>query len=177
MLLILVGYLLVCLDVLMQVGESGMILEMPPDFIGYLLMAVGASKLRDESRFFMKARGFGYMAAGVSGFLFCLRMLSLSYTPMSVLISLEVAELVLMAVNIYLLISALRELEQEKKLQLHGKVLRWLWIALLVVLAAAYIGQIFPVVSSITSLAMDLLSLTIFVFLYLAYQKLQEHNA
>ena len=174
MLLILIGYLFISLDALMSLGEGGMLLELPPDFLGYLLMSIGAGKLQEESRFFQKGKGFGYMAAGVSGFLFLLRLLSLSYAPMSVLISLEVAELVLMAVNVYLLISGLRELEQTKQLKLHGKTMWWLWIGLIVVMAVAYPGQMFPVIANITSLAMDLLCLILFVFFYMAHQALQE---
>ena len=90
MTLILVGFLFVALDILMKVGTAGMVLELPPDFIGYLLIGMGATALRQENSNFDKARSFGWVAAGFSGFLFLLRMLSLSYAPTSVVVILEI---------------------------------------------------------------------------------------
>ncbi len=172
MLLILIGFLLIALDVL--VGIGGLVWELPPDFLGYLLIAFGAGHLRNENPPFDKARSFGFLSAGVSAFLFLLRLLSLAYATPSILITMEVAELVLMVIVVRLLIAGLGEMEKQTGLSLQSKILKYLWIGLIVAVVAAYLGQIFPTVSSITSLVMDVVSLGIFVFFYFAYQTLRE---
>ena len=172
MLLILIGYLFIALDAL--VGFAGMVWELPPDFVGYLLIAFGAGKLRDDNPPFAKARSFGFLSAGISGFLFLLRLLSLAYATPSILITMEVAELVLMVLVIRLLIAGLDEKAKQTGLSFQTKIMKYLWIALIVVLVLAYLGQIFPVVNSFSTLAVDLVSLGIFVFFYFAYQTIRE---
>ncbi len=173
MILILVGFLFVALDVLLNLGNS-MILELPPDFLGYLLLGMGAARLKMDSRYMDKARSFAWVAAGFSGFLFLLRLLSLSYAPVSVVILLELAELALMVIVVYLLMSYIREKEKITQLPLYSKVLWWLWIALMGVLALNYAGQLIPLLGSITSLVSDILCLAIFLLLWNALQLCKE---
>ena len=172
MLLILIGYLLIALDVL--VGIGGLVWELPPDFLGYLLIAIGAGKLALENPGFALAKSFSFVAAGVSGFLFMLRLLSLSYAATSILIIMEVAELVFMIIIVRLLISGLGKMEKQTGLSLQYKVLKYLWIGLIVAIVAAYLGQIFPTVNGITSLVLDVVSLGMFAFFYFAYQTIKE---
>ena len=172
MFLILIGYLIIALDVL--VGIGGMVWELPPDFLGYLLIAIGAGKLAAENTPFAKTKSFGFVAAGVSGFLFLLRLLSLAYAATSILITMEVAELILMIIVVRLIIAGLRELENKTGLSLQSNILKYIWIALILALVAAYLGQIATTVSGITSLILDLVSLGFFVFLFFAYQTYRE---
>ena len=106
--LILIGFLFIALDVLLNLGNS-MVLELPPDFLGYLLIGMGAARLQMDSRNMDKLKSFGWVSAAVSGFLFLLRLLSLSYAPVSVVIILELAELALMVIVVYLLMSYVKE--------------------------------------------------------------------
>ena len=156
------------------VGIGGLVWELPPDFLGYLLIAIGAGSLRRENPGFTKARSFGFMAAGVSGFLFLLRLLSLAYATPSILITMEVAELVLMIIVVRLLLAGLGEKEKQTGLSLQYNVLKYLWIGQIVAIVAAYLSQIFPTVNGITSLILDIVSLALFVFFYFAYQTLRE---
>ena len=172
MFLLLIGYLIIALDALVRIG--GLVWELPPDFIGYLLIAIGAGKLARENPPFSVAKSFSIVAAGVSGFLFLLRLLSLAYAAASLLIILEIAELVLMVIVVRLIISGLRELENQTGLSLQSNILKYIWIALIVVLAASYLGQIFTTVSGITSLVADLVSIGFFVILFFAYQTYRE---
>ena len=174
MMLILVGFLCIALDVLLKVGNTAMVLELPPDVLGYLLIGMGATRFRMDSRNMDKLRSFGWVSAAVSGFLFMLRLLSLSYAPVSVVIILELAELALMVIVVYLLMSYVKEKEQITQLPLYSKVLWWLWIALMAVLALNYVGQLIPLLGSITSLVSDLLCLAVFLLLWNAFQLLKE---
>lgn len=173
MIIVLIGYLFMALDVLASFGSGGVI-ELPPDFVGYLLIAFGMSRMKDQSRFFTKAISFGVVGAILAGFVFFVRLLSLSYTASTAVILLEVAEIVMMMIVLYLVIRGLRDVEAERGLQMYGNVMKWLWVAMFVILAASYAVQIFDVWSQIATLATDLISLAIFLFLYNGFQTIKE---
>lgn len=173
MIIILIGYLFMALDVLAGFGTNGVI-EIPPDFVGYLLIAFGVSKMKEQSRFFMKGISFGVVGAILAGFLFFVRLLSLSYTASTAVILLEVAELIMMMIIFYLVIRGLRDVEAEKCLTLYGNVMKWLWVGMFVILVASYAVQLFDIWSQIATVVTDLISLALFLFLYNAFQTIKE---
>lgn len=175
MIFILIGFLFVALDMLMTVAGN-MLLELPPDFLGYLLIGIGARQWRKEEKAFEVTATFSWVGAGVSGFLFLLRLLSNNIAPTSMMVILELAESVLMAVVIFLLITAMRNRERDLELNLYTMVMRWLWIAMITALAVSYIGQLVDLLGSIASLVCDLVMLAIFLLLWNGLQLLKEEK-
>lgn len=173
--LALFGFLFLALDVGLQITES-MMLELPPDFLGYLMIAFGMRQFREDSKHFANASTFGWMGAGVAGFLFCMKTLSLNEGTTSLWIILELAELVLTILVTYLMIGGIRDQEQEMGLHLSGTIMKWVLVAYGVLLMASYLLQIFVTVGSIVALAADVAAVALFVMFFNAFGSLQDFD-
>lgn len=174
MLLVIVGLALILLDIAIAPENTGMVIELLPDFIGYALVLIG---IRREVRYggvFQKAMIVSLCGAVAGAVLYAMKALGFGLSAAMTILLLEVFELLLMVVLLFLIVRAFRELEQDLQLQLKAKPLLYLWLCYTLSVAAAYIAQLTVSVGGIASLVSDLLAIAMLYLLYTNYLTLQE---
>lgn len=171
----LIGFLFIAFDVGVTLAGN-MKLEVPPDFLGYLLILIGMHRCREESRHFANARSFSWVGLILSGLWFGIKLTGIKNMPFSVPVIIELAELVVSIIVIYLLVAAIREQEELMQLRLGGKALKWVWIGYSVLLVLSYVLQLFGIVGIVVMMVSDLMAVPLFFMLFNAFGTLQDFD-
>lgn len=171
----LIGFLFIAFDVGLRLTES-VNLEVPPDFLGYLLILIGMHKCREESRHFANARSFSWVGLILSGLWFGIKLTGIKNMPFSVPVIMELAELAVSIIVVYLMVAAIREQEELMQLRLGGKILKWVWIGYSALLVLSYVLQLFGWIGSVFALIADLTAVALFFMLFNAFGSMQDFD-
>lgn len=174
MLLIIIGLALIMLDIAIAPGNAGVVIELLPDFIGYGLVLFGIRREKEHAAVFHKAMLLSLCGAVAGAVLYGMKALGFASSAAMTILLLEVFELILMVILVFMITRAFRELGQDLQLDMKGKPLLCLWICHTVTLALSYIFQTEVAIYSLASLLSDILAVVILYLLYMNYQNLKE---
>lgn len=174
MLLIIIGLALIMLDIAIAPGSAGAVIELLPDFIGYGLVLFGIRREKEHAFVFHKAMLISLCGAVASAVLYVMKALGLSLGAAMTVLLLEIFELILMIILLFMIVRAFRELEQDLQLPLKAKALLCLWICHTLSVAVSYIFQTEAAIYSLASLLADVLAVVMLYLLYTNYQSLKE---
>ena len=171
---LLLGLVFVMLDMELT-SPSGMVIGLLPSAVGYILVLLGMKEMRLFSHIFTKGTGLALGAAVASGSMYVSDLMGSAANISMTSLLVGLAELVLRTLVIYFITKSLRDMEKEYDLELRGKTLHWVWLAMTVVTAISYGCFWIPVVSGIAGLASGLLSVCYLVLFYLAKCSYDEY--
>lgn len=174
MLLIIIGLALVMLDIAIAPGGAVGVLELLPDFIGYGLVLFGIRREKEHGIVFRKAMLISLCAAVVSAILYGMKALNMMVSAAMTILLLEIFELILMIVLVFMVVRAFRELEQDLQKDLKGKPLLFLSIGYTATVVVAYASQMVTEIARLVLPLMDILAMVILYLLYTNYQSLKE---
>ena len=171
---LLLGLVFATLD-LDLTSETGTVIGLLPDAIGYILILIGMKEMRLFSYIFSKGTGLALGAAMASASMYIFNLFGGSNSLSLSALLIELAEMVLRSLIIYFITKGLRDMEQEIGLELRGKTLHWVWLGITVITAVSYISAWIPLVSGIAALASGLLSICYLALFYLAKCNFDEY--
>ena len=173
MLLIIIGLALILLDIAIAPTETVMIIELLPDFIGYGLVLLGIRREKEYAMVFQKAMLICLCGAVSGAVLYGMKALGFAVSSAMTILLLEVFELILMVILVFMITRAFKELEQDLQQDLKGKPLFYLWLCHAVTAVVSYIFQTKVAIYSLASLLTDILAVVILYLMYTNYQKLK----
>ena len=141
------GMLLVFLDV--NIGIDRYILDVLPDFVGYLLMTRGLKALYRQSGSFSKALPLAQGMIVFSGVLYVMDLLAVTIYDRFVSFCLGLAGLVCSLVLSHWIVSGVGDLERNRGWDLEGEKLRSMWLYAAVIQSIAYLCGWIPLVGQI----------------------------
>lgn len=171
---LLLGLVFVTLD-LDLTSESGMVIGLLPDAIGYILMLLGMKEMRLFSHVFSKGTAWALGAIVASGSMYVFRLMGGAGSINMTTLLMELAELILRSLVVFFVTKGVRDMEEEINVEMRGKILHWLWLGMTVITTVAYLCVWIPVVSSIAALASGLLAICYLVLFYLAKCSFDEY--
>ena len=171
---LLLGLVFVMLD-LDLTSQSGMVIGLLPDAVGYILVLMGMKEMRLFSHIFTKGTGLTLGAVVASGSIYVFHLMGGAGTISMTALLMGLAELILRTLIIYFITKGLRDMEQEYDMELRGKTLHWVWLAMTVITAVSYISAWIPLVSGIAGIASGLLSICYLALFYLAKCSFDEY--
>ena len=174
MLLIIIGLALILLDIAIAPSETVMIIELLPDFIGYGLVLLGIRREKEYAMVFHKAMLISLCGTVAGAVLYGMKALGFAGSAAMTILLLEVFELILMVILVFMITRSFKELGQDLQLDMKGKPLFYLWLCHAVAIIASYIFQTEVAIYSLASLLSDVLAMVILFLLYTNYQKLRE---
>ncbi len=174
MLWIITGLVLILLDIAIAPGDTGAMIELLPDFIGYGLVLFGIRREKEHAAVFHKAMLISLCGAVASAILYGLKALGFGTTAVMTVLLMEIFELVLMVVLLFMITRAFRELEQDLQQNMKGKPLFYLWLCHTVAVVLSYAFQTEAAIYSLASLLSDILAVAIIYLMYTNYQSLKE---
>ena len=173
MLWIITGLVLILLDIAIAPGDTGVMLELLPDFIGYGLVLLGIRREKEYAMVFHKAMLISLCGTVVGAVLYGMKALGFATSAAMTILLLEVFELILMVVLVFMIIRSFKELGQDLQLDMKGKPLFYLWLCHTVTITLSYIFQIDAAIYPMASFLSDILAMVILYLLYTNYKKLK----
>ena len=161
---LLLGMLFVYLDLNLDLG--GHILDVLPDFVGYLLMARGLSGLRRESGSFARALPVTQAMTACSGVLYVLEFVAGTVQDRFVNYCLGLAAVATGLLIGFWLVSGIRDLERTRGVDLEGEKLRSLWMYSAVVQCIASLCGWLPLVGSVCAMGAFVMNLCFLAAFY-----------
>lgn len=174
MLLIIIGLALILLDIALAPADTAMVIELLPDFIGYGLVLFGIRREKEYAGVFHKAMLIALCGAVASAILFGLKTLGFGGTAIMTVLLMEIFELILMVVLLFMITRAFRDLEQDLQRDMKGKPLFYLWLCHTLTVVLSYAFQTEVAIYSLASLLADVLAVVILYLLFTNYQSLKE---
>lgn len=171
---LLLGLVFATLD-LDLTSETGTIIGLLPDAIGYILIIAGMREMRIFSNVFLKGVGVALGAALASGAMYVWNLFGGSDSLSITVLLVELAELILRSFVVFFVTKGVRDMEEEINVEMRGKIMHWLWLGMTVITAVAYLCVWIPVVSGIAALASGLLAIGYLVLFYLAKCSFDEY--
>lgn len=141
------GMLFVFLDV--NVGIQDHILDVLPDFVGYLIMQRGLFNLSDESRYFEKARPVAMGMTVYSVVLYVMDIMATTIHDRFVSFCLGLAAMVCSLLIGFWIVSGVRDMERSRNWNLEGEKLHSLWLYAAVIQCIAYLCGWIPLVGQV----------------------------
>jgi len=141
--LIIWGLVCVFLDVNLPVGP--VTIDIIPDFLGFILIAVGMHAYASQSEYYRKIRPFVWGAAAVSAAVYIANMFGV--IPLNTLPSVIITVIltILYLITTYYIYRGIRELEQVQGRVLGAENLRRIWIIMVVAEALTLLCYYLPV--------------------------------
>lgn len=174
MLLITIGLAIVMLDIALAPENTAMIIELLPDFLGYALVLIGIRRGTNHGRAFRRAMLISLCGAVISTVLYIMKAAGFATGAAMTTLLLEIFELILMAVLLFMVVRSIRELELDLEQDLKGKPLFCLWLCYLLAVAVSYGFQTMPAIGSFAALLADLLGIVMLYLLFCDYQALRD---
>lgn len=168
-----VGLLFVFLDV--NVGIQNHILDVLPDFVGYLLMQRGLEKLSEESRYFEKARPLALGMTVYSAVLYVMDIMAATVQARFVSFCLGLAAMVCSLLMGFWTVSGVQDMEHRRGWDLEGEKLRSLWLYAAVIQCIAYLCGWIPLVGPICAVGAAVMHICFLVAFYRS-ENLYEAN-
>lgn len=173
MLLIIIGLTLILLDIAITPGNAGVMIELLPDFVGYGLVLLGIRREKEYAMVFHKAMLISLCGTVAGAVLYGMKALGFAGSAAMTILLLEVFELILMVILVFMITRAFKELGQDLQQDLKGKTLFYLWLCHTVTVVVSYIFQTEVAIYSLASLLTDILAVVILYLMYTNYQKLK----
>lgn len=173
MLWIITGLVLILLDIAIAPGDTGAMIELLPDFVGYALVLFGIRREKEYAMVFHKAMLISLCGAVVSAVLYGMKALGFATSAAITILLLEVFELVLMVILLFIITRSFKELGQDLQLDMKGKPLFYLWLCHTVTITLSYVFQIDVAIYPMASFLSDILAMVILCILYTNYKKLK----
>jgi len=141
--LIIWGLVCIFLDVNLPIGP--VTIDIIPDFLGFILIAIGMKAYASQSEYYRKMRPFVWGAAAVSAAVYIANMFGV--IPLNTLpaVIITVILMVLYLITTYYIYRGIRELEQKQDHVLGAENLRRIWIVMVVSEALTLICYYLPV--------------------------------
>ena len=161
-----IGLIFIFLDFSVEL-QSGGVIGLIPDFIGYYFVARGLSELCEESPRFRMARLLAVIAGVCSAILYAVDII-ISTDSLGVFgLILSVVSSAMLLWLLYVILSGLLDVEKERRTALGGKALCMTWIVMAVLLVLSYVSLIDPLFALLCAIANLIVSI---VFLALFYR-------
>lgn len=159
-----IGYLFLALELKIYVGSAAV--GLLPDFVGYLLLFLGLTELRGESRFFARAKPWALGLCVYTGALYVLDLIALS-VPMRVLRwGLGAAALAAGLVVSHWVVRGVQDVEQRRCRDLAGQRLGTIWLYRAVLNAICYSLGWVPVAGTACAVAAFIMGVCFLAALY-----------
>jgi hypothetical protein len=159
-----VGMLFVFLDV--NIGSQNHILDVLPDFVGYLLMQRGLGKLSEEGRYFEKALPVVMGMTVYSVVLYVMDIMATTVHARFVSFCLGLAAMVCSLLIGFWIVSGVRDMERSRGWNLEGEKLHSMWLCSAVIQCIAYLCGWIPLVGQIGAVGAAVMHICFLVAFY-----------
>jgi len=141
--LIIWGLVCIFLDVNLPVGP--VTIDIIPDFLGFILIAIGMQAYALQSEYYRKLHPFAWGAAAVSAAVYIANMFGVIPLDTLPAVIITVILMVLYLITTYYIYHGIRELEQKQDRILGAENLRRIWIVMVAAEALTLICYYLPV--------------------------------